>query len=146
MLFSNWFAIAINILTAIVSTAILLLLLSQLRRDTKSLSLALLCLPLAMIGFFDIVLRFMAFSGENPVEVIFMILTVLTTFLPVALFTFTIDYFSIWTQRRRWIQRMLVTVVAIAVILCTAQIVLHYPFVFKGIQISPEGLMVYEYG
>src|SRR5216683_8288637 len=100
MLFSNRFAIATNTVTAIVCSAILIVLLSQLRRDTKSHSFARLMLILSVLGVIDILTRFMAVSGGN-VDLDFMILTILTSSFPYALYTFTIDYFELWTTGRR---------------------------------------------
>jgi GAF domain len=145
MFFSNWFAIATNILTAIVCSAIVLLLLSQLRNDAKSRSLARLMVPLALIGLFNIIIRFMAFLGEN-VDVIFMILTVLTACLPYFLLTFIADYFDTWSRWTRWMTRALALLIVIVAVLYLAQIALHFPILIKGTHVSPEGLMLYEYG
>ena len=144
MLFSNWFAVTSNAATAVVCSAIALLLFFQLRRDTKGQSLAFLMVLLALNSLLTVIMRFVAITSQD-IHAIFLLVFMVTTTLPYGLFAFTSTYVEKRAPWHRVFARVLLGVVIAFVCSGLIQILFNIPLLFDRVSISPEGLIIYSY-
>ncbi len=145
MWFSNWFGAIANAVTALTCCAIAILLIFQLRRDAKGQSLARLMIIMTANSFLSVFMRIFAITGYG-VHDIFLMIVITTASLPYGLYTFTNDYFEAWTCWRRWFARTLAALLIAVAFGCVLEIVLRTPVLFESVIISPDGLVMYQYG
>lgn len=144
MLFSNGFAILSNATTAFVCISIMLVTLSQLKQDKKSLSLARLMFIFGALTALTVLMRFSALAGQ-PIHTIFMPITMLTMALPYGMLTFAIDFFGVYRRWRRWVVLLQFFAIAVVTVGCFVEITFRIPVIFTNVTISPNGLVLYDY-
>lgn len=144
MLYTDWFAIFSNVMTAIICAAVTLLTLSQLQQDKKSWSLVRLTFMLGTLTALVVEMRVLALA-DQPLHDVFMPITVLTTALPYGLLTFAIDCFGAHCRWRRWIVVLQVLAMTAVTSGWFVETALHIPVIFTGVTISPDGVLLNDY-
>jgi signal transduction histidine kinase len=145
MLFSNSFAVFCNSVTALTCGTIALVMLSQVRHDTKSQLFMRLMIVMALVGGFSAYLR-VAYIGGFEFRGIFRLCVVLNTALPFCVFTFAMSYLDVWTTGRRIAAFILGLIVVCVAFLLSMEFALNVPLMFSSIEILPNGLVDYDYG
>jgi len=147
MLFSNWFAIVSNAITTFVCGSIMVLLLTQLKRDRTAWAVIRLMFNMVLLSFSVVMLRLMAHEGY-ALHPMFVVATVLTGCLPVNVLLFIDIYFGIRNHWRRHVALFIIVMVALVTVgliveIATQSAVVTVP---NSIYIAGDGQIMYAYG
>jgi signal transduction histidine kinase len=126
-------------------SAIVLLMRLQLSRDDTGRTLARIGMVLAGLAFLSVIGRISALYGEYVGD-IFVLIVILTGALPYCLFTFAVTYTGEPRRCHRWIIRFLAGLFWYCAISGLVQIVLHVPVLFEALHLTPDGLILWDYG
>jgi signal transduction histidine kinase len=140
----SWVALISDMTTAVACSAIALLLLLQLSRDETGRALARMVAALAGLTFLSVLWRISALSGENNQD-LFTLLVVLTGALPCCLFAFAVTYTG-EPRRYRWISWPLIVLFVYCAVSGLAEITLHVPALIKTVTLTPDGLILWDFG
>lgn len=132
------FAIVARVITLTLTTAILIVLMLQLRRDSVSRAFAALIGIFALNTLAAVILRFVSLAGGD-ISLLFKIILVAAAAMPATVFIFVVTYIDGWTPFRRrlaWLMLVYIPVVGV----CTG-----LGWLSRGLYLDlPEGTLEFE--
>jgi signal transduction histidine kinase len=131
------FSMLVRLVCSVLCADLALLVLLQLRHDTKSRWVAILTALISGIALNGLLLRVSWVLGGR-IDELFNLAAVLTGAVPVVTFVFTNEFFETWTARRHSFANVLGVCLIIAAV-SGAALRLHHHVV-----ITPEGFITYE--